>query len=166
MYMRLAQNSTVTSHNTTAVHHLEHYASDGDFVARWGVLSFAKMKNRYMGRIFVRSGMGHLLNQHYLNAMFPLDKNKRVLEENSFMDADVNFTGEGVADKAKDGVFETLEQSHNGSVEAIAEEAHSPVKRSLSTVESTSAAKSMLQKPQVRDFSRLWEYRNGGIPDD
>ena len=117
-----------------------------------------------MGRIFVRSGMGHLLNQHYLNAMFPLGKNKRVLENNSFMDADVNFTGEEVMDKARDGAFETLEQGRNGSVEAITEEV--PVKRSLSTVESTLAAKSALQKPKVRDFSRLWEYRNGGIPDN
>jgi hypothetical protein len=164
MYMRLAQNSTVTSHNTTAVHHIEHYASDGDFVARWGILNFAKMRNRYMGRIFVRSGMGHLLNQHYLNAMFPLGKNKRVLENNRFMDADVNLTGEGVMNKARDGVFETLEQGRNGSVEAITEEV--PVKRSLSTVDSTLAAKSALQKPKVRDFSRLWEYRNGGIPDN
>ena len=95
-----------------------------------------------MGRIFVRSGMGHFLNQHYLNAMFPLGKNKRVLEENSFMDADVNFTGEGVADKARDGVFETLKQSHNDRVGAIAEEANSPTKRSSSMAESTSAARS------------------------
>lgn len=99
--------------------------------------------------------------------MFPLDKNKRVREDNSFMDAEVSFTSDGAAEKARDEVFETLLHNGNGGVGAIIEDIYSPVEPvSLSRAESTLAAKLVRKKPKVKDFSRLWEYRNGGIPDD
>lgn len=74
-----------------AIPHIEHYANNGDFVSRFGVLNFAKkhgdqMENRFVGQIFERNGNGHMLNQHYLDTMFAMKGNK-VAENNPFMDA-------------------------------------------------------------------------------
>jgi len=77
------------------IKHIEHYANSEDFVARWGVLHYASLplhngvNNRYEGRVFMRKGTGHLLNQHYLGSMFPLDIKRGwgVLEHNEFMDS-------------------------------------------------------------------------------
>lgn len=164
--MQAAEHTSISNENDKAVRHIEHYANDGDFVARWGVLSFTQLRNRYMGRVFIRSGMGHLLNQHYLNTMFPLDKEKRAIEENSFMDCEVSFTSEGAVDKARNDVFETFLNGGRGSIGAIVQDINSPVEPvSLTRAESVLAAKLAKRKPKVRDFSRLWEYRNGGSPE-
>ncbi|KAF2270663.1 hypothetical protein CC78DRAFT_611543 [Lojkania enalia] len=161
------QTSGSLRHHDKAVRHIEHYANDGDFVARWGVLSFIRIPNRYMGRVFIRSGMGHLLNQHYLNVMFPLGHNKRVLEENGFMDRQVDFSSEGAGDRAREGVFETLFNGGQGGNSAIVEDVNSPVEPvSLKRAESVLTAKQSNRKPKVRAFSRLWEYRNGGSPEN
>jgi hypothetical protein len=166
VYAEAAEKKSVIQHNSKAVRHIEHYAHDGDFVARWGVLSFTRMKSRYMGRVFTRSGMGHLLNQHYLNSMFPLGKDGRVIEENPFMEADVTFSSEGTLEKVKDGVLETFWNGGNGISGAVVENVNSPVepvsvKRAESLLKATLANK----KAKVRHFSRLWEYRDGGSPD-
>ena len=118
-----------------------------------------------MGRIFVRSGTGHLLNQHYLNAMFPLGKDQRVLEDNDFMNAEMSFTADGAFDKTREGMFGTI--LHDGEMGTIVEDIHSPVEPvSLSRADAMLLSKRAVTKPRARDFSRLWEYRNGGIPDD
>ncbi|KAH7124063.1 hypothetical protein B0J11DRAFT_568956 [Dendryphion nanum] len=166
-YVEASRSPTVTARNDKAVRHIEHYATDGDFVARWGVLGFSRMENRYMGRVFIRSGMGHLLNQHYLNMMFPLGKDQRTLESNPFMDGEVDFSSDGAVDKARDGIFETMLNGGNGAVTAIVEDMHSPVEPvSLSRAESILEAKLAQKKPKVRDFSRLWEYRDGKKPEN
>ncbi|RDW83401.1 hypothetical protein BP5796_04892 [Coleophoma crateriformis] len=74
-----------------AIGHIEHYANDGDFVARFGVLEFAKRRcgeheNRFVGQVFQRAGTGHLLCQHYLDYMFVM-KDHKVAESNPFMDS-------------------------------------------------------------------------------
>ncbi|KAF1999458.1 hypothetical protein P154DRAFT_546248 [Amniculicola lignicola CBS 123094] len=144
--MKASQTETIPApRNDKAVRHIEHYASDTDFVARWGVLAFHHTRNRYMGRIFIRSGMGHLLNQHYLNSMFPLDKAGRVVEKNGFMDQEVIFSSAGAVERAREG----------SPVEPV----------SLRRAESVLRAEMERRKSKVRDFSRLWEYRNGGKPD-
>ncbi|RDW71098.1 hypothetical protein BP6252_07661 [Coleophoma cylindrospora] len=73
------------------ISHIEHYANEGDFVARFGVLEFAKRlcgehESRFVGQVFQRAGTGHLLCQHYLNYMFAMKDNK-VVESNPFMDS-------------------------------------------------------------------------------
>ncbi|KAF2186832.1 hypothetical protein K469DRAFT_662624 [Zopfia rhizophila CBS 207.26] len=167
--MRAAQTSGTFRPSEKAVRHIEHYADDGDFVARWGVLSFSRTQNRYMGRLFIRSGMGHLLNQHYLNSMFPLDADKRVMEMNTFIDMDVSFSSEGAVDRAREGLVEMLQNGGDGNSEfgAIVEDINSPVEPvSLKRAESVLTHKFANRKPKVRDFSRLWEYRNGGSPEN
>ena len=65
--------------------HVEHYAHTTDFVALWGVLHFAtsqmanKQLPRFIGRVFARTSPrgGHQFCQHYLDGMFPLEKNPR-----------------------------------------------------------------------------------------
>ena len=50
------------------------YANEYDMVPRWGVLHCTRdiLSNCYAGAVFVRMGAsGHMLNQHYLDPMFP-----------------------------------------------------------------------------------------------
>ena len=82
------------------------------------------------------------------------------------MDSEVIFTSDGASDKARDGIFETMLNGGNGTVSAIVEDMHSPVEPvSLSRAESILEAKLAQKKPKVRDFSRLWEYRDGNTPE-
>ncbi|KAF7593556.1 hypothetical protein BBP40_011284 [Aspergillus hancockii] len=58
------------------VKYIEHYANSEDFVANIGILQFTSEAARYSnsdlfaGHVFKREGTGHLLNMHYLDAMF------------------------------------------------------------------------------------------------
>ena len=124
-----------------AVGHIEHYANSADVVSRIGVLHFVDIPNRYMGRLFVRPGSGHMLNQHYLDNMFTLGPDYRVLDSNPFMDMEV----ETKTDYKPDDCEETLLpiSDTNGWH-------HEHTNRIL----------------RVKDFSRLWQYRNGGSPLD
>ena len=57
------------------IRHMEHYCNSEDMVTRWGVLYSAKsiLNNRFCGHIFIDEGAtGHMLNQHYLAKMFPM----------------------------------------------------------------------------------------------
>ncbi|PHH77972.1 hypothetical protein CDD80_7543 [Ophiocordyceps camponoti-rufipedis] len=80
-----------------AIGHIEHYAHSTDFVARCGVLS--RRRGRFHGRLFNRSTGrgGHLLNQHYLDGMFPLRRDE---ETGEFVGAD---EGNGFMDELVDG---------------------------------------------------------------
>lgn len=117
--------------------YIEHYANSEDFVSLLGVLSFASVSNRYIGRLFVRQGSGHLLNQHYLDTMFTLGPNRTVLDHNEFMDSTVN------ADLL-------LEEGSGGLSNRLSNNADGPG--------------SSCKPVQVKDVSRLWEYRNGRVP--
>ncbi|RPA82713.1 hypothetical protein BJ508DRAFT_317984 [Ascobolus immersus RN42] len=83
--------------------HIEHYANEYDFVARFGVLQFSSNPpdNRYVGRVFTRKGKGgHLLNQHYLDYMFPIEDtrlDKDFLDMEVDVDEDAAVTREGEA---------------------------------------------------------------------
>ncbi|KAL4806711.1 hypothetical protein BDV18DRAFT_119189 [Aspergillus unguis] len=72
-----------------AILHIEHYANSGDFVARWGVLNFANIPNRFIGHVFVRQGSGHMMNQHYLGTMFPFGPGQKVRDSNPFVDSEI-----------------------------------------------------------------------------
>ncbi|KAL4879428.1 hypothetical protein BJY04DRAFT_96062 [Aspergillus karnatakaensis] len=78
--------------------HIEHYANSQDLVSLWGVLNFTSVLNRYNGQVFVRPGTGHLLNQHYLNNMFTLGSDGKVLDSNPFMEMEIE-----VPDSAEEG---------------------------------------------------------------
>ena len=56
--------------------HIEHYCNSEDMVTRWGVLYSVKnvLGNRFCGHVFIHDGAsGHMLNQHYLAKMFPIN---------------------------------------------------------------------------------------------
>ncbi|KAL4934093.1 uncharacterized protein BDV17DRAFT_296882 [Aspergillus undulatus] len=77
--------------NNSTILHIEHYVNSKDFVGRWGVLNFADIPNRFMGRVFVREGSGHMFNQHYLGTMFPLANDLTASKDNEFMQTEVGF---------------------------------------------------------------------------
>ncbi|KAF1809628.1 hypothetical protein P152DRAFT_441467 [Eremomyces bilateralis CBS 781.70] len=136
-----------------AIRHVEHYANEGEFVANFGVLHFFWNKNRFMGRLFRSSNSGHLLNQHYLAECFPLDENDRVLESNPFMDMVVEHAGE--AEEREH--FTTELQSRGG--DEVEEPVVADVNSPLSPTHTAT-----LHTHRVKDFSRLWLYRNGRSP--
>ncbi|KAK6221272.1 hypothetical protein QIS74_04840 [Colletotrichum tabaci] len=78
---------------TTSFGHIEHFGNAGDFVARWGAIHFkAKVsdealysdlryilgrderQNHFSGLLIENDVKGHLLNQHYLDRILPLNE--------------------------------------------------------------------------------------------
>jgi hypothetical protein len=139
-----------------SIRYIEHYANLADPVSWLGVLRFANIPNRYMGRLFVRSGSGHLLNQHYLDNMFTLGLDKRVLESNPFMDMEVETRKDTAQGSSMEGSVSDDDR----------EETLFPI---LRIVESRSRQARVptdeREVLRVKDFSRLWQYRNGGSPE-
>jgi hypothetical protein len=138
-----------------SVGYIEHYANAADPVAWLGVLRFANIPNRYMGLLFVRQGSGHLLNQHYLDNMFTLGPDMRVLESNPFMDMEV----------------ETKTDPTSGNAVSCSEESDEDREKTLLPISNIDRSRQASEPEynrevlRVKDFSRLWEYRNGGSPE-
>ncbi|GKT50849.1 uncharacterized protein ColSpa_11030 [Colletotrichum spaethianum] len=91
--------------------HIEHYGNSGDFVAEWGVNHFKSLvakanltrdlerearsydlgyilgrderQNNFSGLLFKNEVTGHLLNQHYLDRILPLNESLTSVEEES-----------------------------------------------------------------------------------
>jgi hypothetical protein len=111
-------------------------------------LKAAKDNNRFFGRLFKRASSGHLLNMHYLDTMFEMEgldlkggekARGKVREGNEFMDTKI--------DEKILGDFDT--------VQAIVEDEREEPKAGV-----------VGEGRRVKDVSRLWEYRNGGSPQD
>ncbi|KAF9776477.1 hypothetical protein IL306_005333 [Fusarium sp. DS 682] len=133
--------------------HIEHYVNEKDFACRFGVLNFTRHytqnENRFAGKVFINRGGGHQLNQHYLDDMFPLDKNlqkTRDAREGDFMHRKVRVR--------KDG---TIKETTKAELPAGF------------IVTSEEGSKDGVMKPddvpRMGDLSRLWKYRNGQLPD-
>lgn len=105
-------NSPRSSSAVRAIRHVEHYAYTTDFVALWGVLHFATARPatrvipRFLGRLFAYTSPdgrgGHQLVQHYLDGMFPLERDPATGRfvgcretENAFMESTVEIHGGG-----------------------------------------------------------------------
>lgn len=135
--------------------YIEHYANAADIVALGGVLHFVDIPNRYMGRLFVRPNSGHLLNMHYLSNMFTLGPDMKVLDSNPFMDMEVEpWATAGI-------------NGHTGPPHRVRyqptiarDEAFLPAELSLQRSQPNGVDRVL----RVKDFSRLWQYRNGGCP--
>lgn len=125
-----------------SIRHIEHYANSQDAVSYLGVLHFTDVPNRYLGRLFIRPGSGHMMNQHYLDTMFTLGSDHRVLDSNEFMDMEVDMN------PASNGYGEDCELSL----------------LPMAGLEISSSKESRVSR--VKDFSRLWQYRNGGSPEN
>lgn len=137
--------------------HIEHYVNSKDFVGLWGVLNFINVPNRYMGRLFVRTGPGHLLNQHYMDSMFPLGPDMRASETGEFMETELDTAVDALAG----GVHGIDKQGdlygEGSSVQATP--------NALGPVPSDNNGNPVNGRPlKVKDLSRLWLYRNGGLP--
>lgn len=156
-----------------AIGHVEHYAHSTDFVAIWGVLHFATNRTgspeipRFIGRLFSRStgAGGHQLNQHYLDGMFPLQRDPTTgqfigaSEENEFMEEDVRMGKEG---DAMDSIREAFDITYAGTQGFGSGEISTPV-----DVHSIGGRRKKVKADvKVKDLSRLWSYRNGRSPDD
>lgn len=159
-----------------AISHIEHYANSEDFVACWGVLSCIKhipkdrFENRFMGRVFKRPGKGHLLNQHYLDYMFPLKKSGYGVRDSlpgDFMEMDCEMDhGKGQDDK-REGTRQSLfatkgDRTNDLDVHVLND---SPVQTRINSWEAPKLqVKIEGKKVKVKDLSRLWLYRNGMSP--
>jgi hypothetical protein len=142
------------------IKHIEHYANGGDFVAQFGVLNYTRVRNRFIGRLFLSPNRGHLLNQHYLHYMFPLDESRhRIADYSEFMDMDVRLNRHDVG---REGVGAGLGGGDNDddNIAFIGDvnKAIAPMVRFKRS--------GPVERLKVRDFSRLWQYRNGGTPVD
>ncbi|CAG8080936.1 unnamed protein product [Penicillium salamii] len=138
-----------------SIGHIEHYANSGDIVALGGVLHFVDIPNRYMGRLFVRPSSGHLLNMHYLSNMFTLGPDMKVLESNPFMDMEV----EPWATAGING-YSGPPQRVRYRPTLARDEAFLPATLIRQRYQPNGTARVL----RVKDFSRLWQYRNGGSP--
>lgn len=157
-----------------ALKHIEHYANKGDFVAQWGVLHFIRLPNRFMGKLFERPGTGHLLNQHYLDYMFPLNKKGTgCAEDNEFMEKTITPLG---PESTRAGRRETMDDNVISRGGTPADEPvaiidiNTPLSISPTSTWPQSGYSQATEAPstvyRVKDFSRLWRYRNGMSPDD
>ncbi|KAL9047659.1 MAG: hypothetical protein Q9162_007969 [Coniocarpon cinnabarinum] len=154
------------------VRHIEHYANSTDFVSRWGVLFFASQragKNRYRGRIYECNRAGHLLNQHYLDEMFPLDEDTGIglAENNPFMSTAVEVAAN--AKPVQDANITEAKQSKRRHKRR--EHMRSPtgkvVVRNLTCLTDADPTSHVPQEHlTVGKLSRLWTYRNGLTPPD
>lgn len=194
-----SQQSSRPSSSVRAIRHIEHYAFNTDFVALWGVLHFATSRPasrtipRFLGRLFVRASPdnrgGHQFVQHYLDGMFPLERDPVTgafvgCREygNAFMESEVEIHGgggggigdgqrsadgggsrrEGVAGCCEGtGDSESEGDGENGGFVEMHNGGGSPVVLRRKRTGQTSP-----DRVKVKELSRLWKYRNGKSPVD
>lgn len=167
------------SHNNRArvVKYIEHYAFTTDFVAVWGVLHFAtaKLANntipKFIGRLFARTDPahrgGHQFVQHYLDGMFPLERDSSgkfigCKETNAFMESEVFLDDNDFL--KREGLLkcmhgcpdedDTIKDAHGDLV----------VRNGQGVVKSRNGRGRVTEEVKVKRLSRLWHYRNGKIP--
>lgn len=141
------------------IKHIEHYANSGDFVAQFGVLNYTRVANRFIGRLFLSPNSGHVLNQHYLHYMFPLDESRhRTADESEFMDMDVRLNRHDVGREDATAGLEGGDDDDSIAFVGDVNKAVAPMVRLTGSGQG--------KRLKVKDFSRLWQYRNGGSPAD
>jgi hypothetical protein len=93
-----------------------------------------------------------MMNQHYLDTMFTLGPDHRVLESNAFMDMEVDMKW-SESDRLLNGRDESREMTllPMPNIE-------------IANPQAGSLLSNGSQVWHVKDFSRLWQYRNGGTP--
>jgi hypothetical protein len=120
-----------------------------------------------MGRIFIQKASGHMLNQHYLQSMFTLaDGGIGCAETNPFMESKVSTTESATdAINKRVSVIDSLENIYEDGM--VVEpgvnlrNVGSPDDVAFPGVQRTPTGS--LNK-QVKQLSRLWQYRNGMSP--
>jgi hypothetical protein len=139
--------------SSPVIPHIEHYVNEKDFACRFGVLNFTRHytqnENRFAGKVFINRSGGHLLNQHYLDYMFPLDKDLRQARnarEGDFMNRKVRVRKDNTIKETKRA---ELPQGFTVTWDSGA----------------TNGEVRLDEVPRMGDLSRLWKYRNGQLPD-
>lgn len=143
---------------TKTIRRIEHYANSKDFVSVWGILNFADIPNRYMGRVFVRPGSGHQFIQHHLDTMFTLGEDMKTLDTNEFMEMEVGIPLDELHRLKADGTGTGDSVDHH-DIDFPYEEVNADVPLLQSDG-------SIRRKIKVKELSRLWLYRNGASPMD
>ncbi|KAL8953557.1 MAG: hypothetical protein Q9183_007325, partial [Haloplaca sp. 2 TL-2023] len=134
------------------ISHIEHYANEYDLVCRWGTLHCTEgdLTNRYAGSVFVRMGAtGHMMNQHYLDFMFPIPGETEPAGADDFLDSIVT-TDEVLAMQREDAAASAAGGPKNGK-SGLETSRHSPSQRTH-------------KRQTVKDVSRLWKYQKGQSP--
>ncbi|QPC73949.1 hypothetical protein HYE68_004701 [Fusarium pseudograminearum] len=165
---------SVSAAKDRCIKHVEHYANGTDFVAIWGILHFAtnRMESRelprFQGRLFARADGrygGHQMNQHYLNAMFPLKQDADTGEytgadeDNEFMEEEFKVGEEG---SASANAREAFEISWAGTQGFGTGDASTPIE--IHGISEKLKRATENNGIRVKDVSRLWSYRNGRSP--
>ena len=134
------------------ISHIEHYANEYDLICRWGTLHCIEsdLTNRYAGSVFVRMGAtGHMLNQHYLDFMFPIPGETASANIEGFLES-VLITDEALAMKRVDAAATAARGPQDG-------------KSGLET-STFCVGQGTLTGQTVKDVSRLWRYQKGQSP--
>lgn len=167
---RAANRSGHSEPDSKSIRYIEHYANSGDFVSRFGVLHYAHQPNAFMGRVFVYPNNGHLLNQHYLHDMFPLDKeHNRALDTSPFMEMEMDLSSSDEQDVAREGLESSFLCSSGlaEGVDTLVTDVNSPISPVIHRSSTSSDSNGQMERRwKVKDFSRLWQYRNGASPPD
>ena len=163
------------------ISHIEHYANERDMVPRWGVLHCVQdiLNNRYAGSVFVRMGAsGHMFNQHYMDAMFPLPEKDAHWMSGSFHDNRVKVD-EKLAMKRENmamsniGIMRRESGLEFGDGQVIQDDmgmmngSSQTNANTIMTFARTNTGHLLAEEAQgktVRELSRLWRYLGGRSP--
>jgi hypothetical protein len=173
--------------------HVEHYALASDIFARCGVLHNTRnvLHNRFCGRVFVldekamrrpngsvvsTAAGGFMLNEHYLDLLFPTDTHHHIDFLNQVVEVDREtaekreFTAQGVALPQKSI---SRHSSENRSRNQSDSPSVSPKSENIASWETTvgvngvgkaRVAAKECEGKTVKQLSRLWRYAHGGRP--
>ena len=158
--------------------HIEHYANEKDMVPRWGVLHCVQdiLDNRYAGSVFVRMGAsGHLFNQHYMDAMFPLGVPDTVWQSGSFLDHHVKVDKKLAMEKENEGISKIGVMRRESGLEfgdgQIIHDGTGAINGHLDGIVMafgrTDSGRLLSEEAEgktVRALSRLWMYQGGKSP--
>ncbi len=149
-------NGPVDSAPERMLGHVEHYANQGDILARFGVLNAVDKGNAFLGPVFRIPQDGHFLNQHYLAQCLPLDG-----------PGPGAFVSEQCAKIMNMAVIADDRQgaSTGSSASAKMRDVIRVSGLSGTQVELISSIHLEEEKLKMKDFSRLWQYRDGRRPE-
>ena len=164
--------------------HIEHYANEKDMVPRWGVLHCTQdvLNNRYAGSVFVRLGAsGHMYNQHYMDAMFPLSNKEQHRQQHDFLDRVIQVDKNMATRRESTALTSAHHLKKHSSLEFgdgevipdmdLAGSAHEGGSvasgAAMLTFARTNSGTLLAEEAQgktVRELSRLWRYLDGNSP--
>lgn len=189
----LASLDHLVEDHERVIPHVEHYALASDIFARCGVLHNTRnvLHNRFCGRVFVldekamkrpngsiisTTAGGFMLNEHYLDLLFPTETHHHIDFLNQVVEVDMEtaekreFTAQGVALPQKSfsrqsSENRSLSQSDSPNVSPLGENIASwETAVGVNGVGRARVAAKECEGKTVKQLSRLWRYAHGGRP--